>query len=60
MNDERNYLDEAIRILKGESLLQPEVAHLRALNESRLYWRAAALGHQSAAQKVAQAERRAS
>ncbi len=45
MNDlERNYLEEAIRILKGESILQPEPAHLAALNESRIYWRTAALG----------------
>lgn len=57
---ERNFLDEAIRILKGESLLLPQVEHLQALNESRVFWRTSALGHQSKlprAPQLPQAER---
>jgi hypothetical protein len=58
---ERNYLEEAIRILKGESLLLPEPAHLIALNESRVYWRTAALAKPtSTAARLATIERRAS
>jgi hypothetical protein len=45
MNEPRNYLDEALRIIKGTSLLQPQVEHLIALNESRVYWRTSSLGH---------------
>jgi hypothetical protein len=43
--DDRNYLEEALRILRGQSLLQPQVEHLQALNESRIYWRTSSLGH---------------
>lgn len=44
---DRNYLDEAIRILKGESLLLPQVEHLQALNESRVFWRDSAFAARS-------------
>lgn len=36
-------LGEASLILKGSTRQEPEVRHLRALNESRLYWREAAM-----------------
>lgn len=32
-DDERNYIDEAFRILKGTTMLLPEKRHLEALNE---------------------------
>lgn len=46
MTEPRNYLEEAVRIARGESMLLPQIEHLRALNESRVYWRTVALGHQ--------------
>ena len=45
ITDDRNFLEEAIAIVKGESLLRPEPEHLEALNDSRRYWRNAALQH---------------
>ncbi len=32
MHDERNYLEECWKMLDGETLMIPELAHLRALN----------------------------
>ncbi len=43
MSADRNFLEEAIHIVKGESLLLPTPEHLQALNDSRRYWRDAAL-----------------
>ncbi len=43
MNDDRDYLEEALRIVRGDSLLLPQVEHLQALNDSRVYWRTAVL-----------------
>ena len=40
---ERLDLDEAIAIARGGSLLLPEPRHCRALNDSRIYWREAAM-----------------
>lgn len=58
MNDEpRNFLDEAIRIIKGQSMLLPQIEHLQALNDSRIYWRAAFLGQQG---RTTDTQRRAS
>ena len=41
----RNFLEEAHRIARGESMLRPEPEHLRALIDSRDFWRDAALQH---------------
>jgi hypothetical protein len=43
---DRDFLEEARRILRGDSLLQPQIEHLRALNDSRTFWRQAATLHQ--------------
>jgi hypothetical protein len=34
----RNYLKEAVRIARGETLMVPEREHLQALHESRVLW----------------------
>lgn len=36
-------LDEASCMLRGVTMQQPELRHLRAINESRIYWREAAM-----------------
>lgn len=40
---EHNDLDEAACMLKGRTHQTPELRHLRAINESRIYWREAAM-----------------
>ena len=36
---QRNFLEEALLILRGDSMRLPELQHLIAINESRVYWR---------------------
>jgi hypothetical protein len=39
VSQQRDYLQEALLIVRGASMLLPERQHLIALNESRIAWR---------------------